>query len=94
MARCHGFDILVRVLGMKVIPCKEPIESVEIITLRNEMFKPNLFDFLEGKEREKCINLWKIQIDHSLLYQDVIRYIIDRLLIERPKAMFVLEFGY
>ena len=44
---CHRFYIGIRLLCLKVIPCKKTIQRVEVFFLRNKIVQPNLLDLLK-----------------------------------------------
>ena len=84
--------VCARPLGIEIIECQKLVERVEIAALRDEVSNPTGLNLLVGVNQKKLVNVFKVKVQHHQFYQELVRDVVDRTGIVRPKAMFLLQF--
>lgn len=57
--------------------------------MRDEISNPTGLNLLVGVNQKKLVNVFKVKVQHHQFYQELVRDVVDRTGIVRPKAMFL-----
>ena len=76
---------------MEIPPSNEFIKHIITVPQRNDILNPGILYKLIRIYLEEFVNIVQVKMHNNQFYQDVIRYILDRTYIIRPKSIRLFE---
>lgn len=90
MAGLKILEVAVWIFCLEIVPGEKAVEGVEIFPFRYEELLPGTFYLLCREDREKHIDLRKVEIAHSESYKLIVTYVFrtHRIPVVRPESAF------